>query len=284
MSDRPNEMGRTSSAQPPVGQSTATIAYGARSRPDEFWNRFLWVLLYALAMAWVEAAVVLDLRTLAGQMNPYPPQPVPGPPIVERAELVREAATLLMLGSVGWLAGRTWRSRLAYALVAFGVWDVCYYLFLKILTGWPNSCLDWDILFLLPLPWWGPVLAPVLIALLMISGGALVARFDSSARPFWPKPRSLALNFCGGALALYVFMADAICAFGQGIQALKDILPVSFNWPLFVVALGLMAVPVVELAARARRQPASAEPGGLRSSPPRHPSISSTVNPGTPSL
>ena len=28
-------------------------------------------------------------------------------------------------------------------------------------AGWPETVLDWDILFLLPLPWWGPVIAPV---------------------------------------------------------------------------------------------------------------------------
>jgi len=43
--------------------------------------------------------------------------------------------------------------------------------FLRKLCVGSHSLLDWDILFLLPLPWWGPVLAPVLIALLMIVWG-----------------------------------------------------------------------------------------------------------------
>ena len=88
-----------------------------------------------------------------------------------------------MLGSVGWLAGQTRRSRAALAIVAFGTWDIFYYVFLVPLTGWPRSLLDWDILFLLPLPWWGPVLAPMLIASLMVAGGTLVAIRDSPQRP-----------------------------------------------------------------------------------------------------
>src|SRR6185503_14790450 len=56
----------------------------------------------------------------------------------------------------GGLAGATWPARLGYSIVAFGVWDIFYYVFLWVMTGWPTSPLDWDILFLIPLPWWGP--------------------------------------------------------------------------------------------------------------------------------
>ena len=67
--------------------------------------------------------------------------------------------------TVGGIAGRTRTTRLGYTAVAFGVWDICYYLFLKIMCDWPKSLFDWDILFLIPLPWWAPVIAPVSIAL-----------------------------------------------------------------------------------------------------------------------
>ena len=70
---------------------------------------------------------------------------------------MREAATLLMLLTIGALAGPTWRTRLGYAAVAFGVWDILYYVFLRMICGWPKSLFDWDVLFLLPLPWWGYV-------------------------------------------------------------------------------------------------------------------------------
>ena len=82
---------------------------------------------------------------------------------------------------LGMLAGRTWRHRAGYAAIAFGTWDIFYYVFLRLMSGWPRTLLDWDILFLLPLPWWGPVLAPVTIAMLMIVWGTLVTQSASRA-------------------------------------------------------------------------------------------------------
>ena len=141
------------------------------------------VAVYALAMAWVEAAVVFDLRTMVHRIEPFQPDPLPLIGGLGRVELVREAATLVMVLAVGVLAGRTWRARLGYAALAFGVWDIFYYVFLRVICGWPHSLLDWDILFLLPLPWWGPVLAPVSIAGLMILCGTLASREGEPAPP-----------------------------------------------------------------------------------------------------
>lgn len=227
------------------------------------------VVLFAAAFAWVEAAVVFYLRTLVGRVEPHQPNPLPaGPnPDLVWVELVREAATLLMLLGVGWLAGRTWRSRLGYTLVTFGVWDLLYYVFLRAMTGWPRSVRDWDVLFLIPLPWWGPVLSPMMIAALMILGGTLVAQFDSPERPVWPARGWVITNAVGMLLALYVFMADALRVAPLGEQALRDLLPTEFNWPLFLVAFGLMAAPLWPLgrlvrarcadAAKARSEPAT---------------------------
>jgi len=130
-------------------------------------HRWSIVFLYAVAMAWVESAVVLDLRTMFARIDPYQPNPLPEIGNLGPAEIIREAATMIMLLTVGVLAGRNWRSRLGYSAIAFGVWDIFYYVFLRRLTGWPHSVMDWDLLFLIPLPWWGPVLAPVSVALLI---------------------------------------------------------------------------------------------------------------------
>jgi hypothetical protein len=212
------------------------------------------VLLFAAAMAWVEAAAVLYIRTVVGRIDPYQRPPLPVAQNLGLVELVREVATLVMLLTAGWLAGRTWRSRLAYALVAFGLWDILYYVFLSLICGWPRSLLDWDILFLIPLPWWGPVIAPMLIAALMIAGGTLVSQFDLPEQPLWPSRPTVALNAAGACLALYVFMSDALGVVGNGVEALRNLLPHRFNWPLFLVALALMAVPVVDLARQVRRR------------------------------
>ena len=128
-------------------------------------------------MAWVEAASVYYLRVLVDRLDPYQANPAADAwRRSDQVELVREAATLVMLLTVGMLAGLTWHSRLAYTAIAFGVWDIFYYVFLKVIYDWPKSLFDWDVLFLLPLPWWGPVLAPVCIALLMIVWGTLVSQ------------------------------------------------------------------------------------------------------------
>jgi hypothetical protein len=116
------------------------------------------------------------------------------------------------------------------------------------MSGWPTSIFDWDILFLLPLPWWGPVLAPVCIALLMIAWGTLVTQ--SSLRKGMPRARvSWIASGIGVALALVVFMADALQAVPGGADQVRAVLPARFNWPLFSVALLLMAAPVVRVCA-----------------------------------
>ena len=217
-------------------------------------RRWLVVVLFAIAMAWLESAVVFYLRTMVDRLEPYQPRPLPILPGIARAEIVREAATLIMLATLGWLAGSTARSRFGYFVIAFGVWDIFYYLFLKVLTPWPRSVLDWDLLFLIPLPWWGPVLAPCLIAALMVIGGSALALGDDPARPLWPGGWAIALNAAGSLLALYVFMADPIRALPAGAEAVREVLPVWFNWPLFLVALALMAVPVVDLAGQIVRR------------------------------
>jgi hypothetical protein len=206
--------------------------------------RWMFVVTFAAGMAWVEAACVYYLRVLVDRVQPYQPDPLPIRGTLGEVELVREGATLLMLAMVGMLAGRTWRARLGYAAIAFGAWDVLYYVFLRIMSGWPTSLFDWDILFLLPLPWWGPVLAPVGIASLMIVWGTLVTQWHDRAPATRFTRASWGMSVAGIMLALWVFMADAIRALPGGIDAVRQVLPTAFNWPVFVAALLLMAAPL----------------------------------------
>jgi hypothetical protein len=210
------------------------------------------VVVFAVGMAWVEAACVYYLRVMVDRLDPYQLNPLPMRGVLGPVELIREAATLVMLLAVGTLAGRTWRTRLGYTAIAFGVWDIFYYVFLKMICDWPKSLFDWDILFLLPLPWWGPVLAPLCIASLMIVWGTLVSQgIDGNPRTavtstLWR------LSLLGIALALYVFMADSLHAVNEGLDATRTVLPKTFNWSVFVVALTLMAAPVAQTAWRMR--------------------------------
>lgn len=206
---------------------------------------WLAVFLFAAAMAWMEAATVAYLRTLVQRVVPYQANPLPLAGIFSATELVREIATMLMLVAVGILAGRNTRTRIAYAVLAFGVWDILYYVFLMVIVGWPRSPWDWDVLFLLPLPWWGPVLAPGIIALFMIAGATLVTQWEH--RGLWPRRWALALNALGAFIALAVFMEDAIRALPGGEAAIRGALPARFNWPWFVAALLLMFATLADL-------------------------------------
>jgi hypothetical protein len=217
------------------------------------------VVIFATAMAWVESSVVFYLRTMIDRIQPYQPNPMPDFKGFDLAEIVRELATMIMLATVGWLAGHTTRSRIGYSLVAFGVWDIGYYVFLKILCGWPASLLDWDLLFLIPLPWWGPVLAPMLIAALMIVWGTLASQFERNDWSGWSNKRTWLFCGLGIALGLYVFLADAIRIAGQGEAALRNMLPEAFNWPVFILALAFMSAPVVDTLRRMVSRQAVAE-------------------------
>src|SRR3972149_9492425 len=138
-------------------------------------KKILWVMIFAVAIALVESAVVVYLRELH-----YPEGfRFPLKLIIDKTvivELYREIATVIMLLSIGALVGKIFWERFAYFLIAFGVWDIFYYVWLKVAIGWPVSILDWDILFLIPVPWIGPVIAPVLVSLLMIVAGVRILR------------------------------------------------------------------------------------------------------------
>ena len=228
-----------------------------RSERDDR-TRWLAVVIFAAGMAWVEAACVYYLRVLTNRLEPYQVDPLPLHGLLAQVEVVREGATMIMLLMVGVLAARAWSKRLAYALIAFGTWDIFYYVFLRVITGWPASPFDWDVLFLLPLPWWGPVWAPVSIALLMIIWGTLTTQ-RPPAPPATAFSRTLwVASTLGVALALYVFMADAIHSIPQGFDATRSALPQSFNWSLFCAALTLMAAPVAYAGWHASRRPTTA--------------------------
>lgn len=141
--------------------------------------------LYGAAMGWLEAVVVVYIRALTGMGHGMG---MPAQEAVMRrfAELPwlmpteqgREAATILMLVAVGILAARSWAARFGAFLIAFGVWDITYYVALRILLGWPTSLMTYDLLFLIPPhPWWyQPVLVPVLISCGMIAAGVWLMR------------------------------------------------------------------------------------------------------------
>jgi hypothetical protein len=215
-------------------------------------KRFAWVSAYAIAMAFLEAVVVVYIRGLLRITNDHVAL---GPYVT--MEMWREVATIVMLASVGWLAGRRRADRLAYGLFAFGLWDIWYYVWLRVLIGWPETLLSWDVLFLIPLRWWGPVLSPVLIAALICASAVLVVTRMERGQRLEITLVNVGSLAAGGLLALYVFMSDSLHALLQGWTDWDTLRPGPFKWPLFLAALALMALPSLKAVWSGRFGPRS---------------------------
>jgi len=142
-----------------------------------FNKRLLWLTLFSIAMGLLESAVVIYLRELY-----YPDGFVFPLQIVSRTvaitEFFRELATLIMLMAVGYLTGKNLNQRFACFIYSFAIWDIFYYVFLYFIIGWPSSFLTWDVLFLLPTMWTGPVIAPIITSLNMILLALLILFFN----------------------------------------------------------------------------------------------------------
>ena len=202
-----------------------------------FRGRALAVVTFAAAMAYVESAAVVYLQR-ALNITPERLFPLRGPEVVgdlAAIEVGRELATLVMLIGIGCLAGRRWLDRLAWTAVAFGVWDILYYCWLWVFIGWPHSPTTWDVLFLIPVPWVGPVWAPVAVSAALIGFGLAAARQVGRGRALRPARLDVALAVVGGFLVVISFTADAARILAGG-------LPGWFPWPVFVAGMALAAL------------------------------------------
>lgn len=172
-------------ALPVAALATSTNALNAR-------RSILNLVLFGIAFGYLEAAVVVYLRVIGAPLRAAAGLPAqelfpllrldqiaPATLALVRIELAREASTLIMI----WAVSRSARNRLAAFVLVFGVWDLAFYLWLRVLIGWPPSLLTWDILFLLPVPWAAPVLAPVIVAATMAGFGAWLSSHVLSREP-----------------------------------------------------------------------------------------------------
>jgi hypothetical protein len=206
-------------------------------------KKLWWVGVFAVAMAYLESAVVVYLRRVFGITDLIRDVPLLDDTI-GAIEVGREAATLVMLLAIGWAAGRSFQARAGFFLFTFGIWDIFYYLWLKVFIDWPASLLTPDILFLIPLPWWGPVISPVLIAALMSLGGGLAVYGDQvgyQIRLSWQEWLGLV---AGNLMMLYAFMEDAIAILPADAETLSQLTPSAFNWPVYLVGFGLALMVV----------------------------------------
>ena len=200
------------------------------------------VSLFAIAMAYLESAVVVYLRAMYGIEDLLHDINLT-PDIYTVIEIGREASTIVMLAVIGLLAGSTWPKKIGYFFLSFGVWDIFYYIWLYVFIQWPKSLFEWDILFLIPLPWWGPVISPILISILLISIGYLLlinAQFKITSIDW--------ILFVLSIIALlYTFTEDSIRVIISGTGDLTQIRPTTFNWFIFLIAYAVWVLTTLKV-------------------------------------
>jgi len=211
-------------------------------------NRLKLILLslFAIAMAYLEAVVVIYLRELY-----YPARICEIFPLKIFTkfdyviELGREFSTILMLAFVAFMVERLWLRRFFCFLYIFGMWDMFYYFWLWVTISWPKTFLDWDILFLIPLPWIAPWITPFIIALVFaIFGGYVIYQ------GFTPKldPKSLAFILLGALIDFYTFIEQSLSLLlKSGKAGFYNFTPHGFLWWLYLTGLILMIMGFIRV-------------------------------------
>ncbi len=207
-------------------------------------------------MGYLETAVVAYLRIIYFPHDNHHPLFTPNT-VVLITELGRELSTLIMLAGAGILTGETKPQRFAFFIYSFAIWDLFYYVFLKLLLDWPATILDWDLLFLLPVPWIGPVLAPCIASLFMILLAYVIVKKESSG----PKPKFTrefwSLLITGNIIIVLTFInysLPLVIQYLKGdapnyvIQHIKEFIPKNYNWPMFVLGQLFVIASIIKMA------------------------------------
>jgi len=200
------------------------------------------VFFFCIWMAYLESAVVVYLREIyyPGGFH-FPIVFIPNR--MAFIEIGREAATIFMLLSIAFLAGKTRWTRLAYFMFSFGAWDIWYYGWLKIFLNWPESLLTWDLLFLIPVPWAGPVLAPVLVSISLMTTAIVILNVENKGIAFQLKKWELTGIVIAPVLIFISFITEAP-------MILKPAIPSCYHWELLIFG---EAIGIVILASSVKR-------------------------------
>ena len=191
---------------------------------------FIIVVVFSIAFGYIEAAVVVYLRQIFHPDGFIFPMTVFGIDELSRrillTEIGREASTIVLIFTGAWLFGRNRQQRIAYFMLIFAVWDIFYYVWLKVLLDWPASIMDWDILFLIPCTWASPILYPVLISITLIVFAVVMLYLDSCGKLLKVKlPDWLAFFTAGFIIVLSFCIA--------GLHSTKQDYASYFYLPLF---------------------------------------------------
>jgi len=207
-----------------------------------------WLVIFSIAMAYLESAVVVYLREIyypEGFTFPLIPMNVD----IVIAEFWREIATIIMLAGIGILTGNSSSQRFAFFLLTFAIWDIFYYVFLYVLLGWPSSLLTWDVLFLVPIPWVGPVITPIIVSLIMMILASSLIHFKKNLNL-----NQWLLLILGSLIVIISWVLDywnfSSNQFSNGAWILSSeqelfgssdqYIPGSFNWYIFLIGILLL--------------------------------------------
>ncbi|MCX6292591.1 MAG: hypothetical protein NT126_12650 [Bacteroidetes bacterium] len=207
----------------------------------------LWLVLFSISMAFLESAVVIYLRKIYYPDGfKLPIRPIE--PAIALVEILREASTLVMLVAVAILSGKTKIQRLASFLICFGTWDLFYYLYLKLFLTWPASILDPDILFLIPVPWIGPVLAPVILSLTMILLAVFLIRKERTASVI--RRKDIFLLITGSLIIIFSFTFRFQEYMVTTADAGKEHFSTNFPWYFWIMfGAGWLMIAITGIAA-----------------------------------
>jgi len=212
-------------------------------------NTLIGVTIFAIAMGFLEAVVVIYLRKIYYPNGfSFPLKGFLSPEIIG-IEWVREIATIIMLLAVGYLAGKKLYEKFAYFIYAFAIWDIFYYVFLKITLAWPQSLTTWDILFLIPWVWAGPVITPIICSLLLIIMALLIINLNDTGKKVRISCKEWTLLILGIAFVLYTWLYD----YGKVIFNHLDIaayIPTSYNWAIFLLGIIITSLGVISFYLR----------------------------------
>ena len=192
------------------------------------------VTSFTIAMAYLESAIVIYLRELYYPNGfTFPLKLIPDKILL--IELGREFATIIMLLTVAIIAGRVFAERVCYFLFSFGVWDIFYYIWLKVFINWPDSLFTDDLLFLIPVPWISPVLAPILVSIVFIAFSVSTLKKIEFGLNIKFDKINFVLILLGVALILISFVWNFE-------KRLNSVSPVEFIWIVFICGLVLMSI------------------------------------------
>ncbi len=209
-----------------------------------------WLIIFGIAMAFLESAIVIYLRKIYYPDGFHLPIRIIEPDVA-LVEIIREAATLIMLVAIGILAGKTRIQRFAFFLLCFGVWDIFYYVFLKIFLNWPASILEPDILFLIPVPWIGPVLAPVILSSVMITLAFVCIWKELKTQQKFISRQHLLLMVTGSVIVISSFVYN-FEKYLVRTPVIDDAITTGtsfpdFNWLLFGTGIIFFLIPILSL-------------------------------------